>query len=59
MNQKEGVEAQEQNIKDEQANAINQNNNYMMAKTEYYDIQKANNIEEEDVKRTIKESLNS
>ena len=30
-----------------------------MAKTEYYDIQKANNIEEEDVKRTIKESLNS
>ena len=46
-------------MKDEQATAVDQNNNYMMAKTEYYDTQKANALEEEDVKRTIKESLNS
>ena len=46
-------------MKDEQAKAIDQNNNYIIAKTEYYDTQKANTLEEEDVKRTIKESFNS
>jgi hypothetical protein len=32
---------------------------YMKSKSEYYDTQKANTIEDEDIKRTIKESLNN
>ena len=31
----------------------------MKSKSEYYDTQKANTIEDEDIKRTIKESLNN